>query len=421
MPYVRNTLILVLSVVLLSPSTARAQSTEQPLSELLPGMYFGSVLGNLGVFESVLPGSSRLININNQLEPAYRINDLLGAQLVGFPIGSSAGGFTWTFNRNLNAFEQQSESFGPMFTDRPLTIGRNRFNIGANFQRSTFDNLESRSLRDGDIRIYTGLALSGGRSLFIEDALDLELSANTVSVFGTYGVTDRLDVGFAVPFVQVKMKARLDSRFGDQTSVDPDVFFTDEREDSASGIGDVLVRAKYNIIPITGGGLAAGVDFRLPTGDEAELLGLAGGQAKIYMAAGGGSRSVSPHVNIGYTFSGESELAVDPESAVFAPSDEFNYAGGVDVSLSPRFTLSGDLIGRTLREFGRLTEVSSEFGSQYSEFQFETGNLHVVLGSVGSKFNLGGKGLITGNVLFPINKSGLRDNLTWVVGFEYSF
>ena len=55
---------------------------------------------------------------------------LLLGETTTFPIGSSAGGFTWTFDSNLRVPIRRSMSFGPMFTDRPFTTGRGKLNVG---------------------------------------------------------------------------------------------------------------------------------------------------------------------------------------------------------------------------------------------------------------------------------------------------
>jgi hypothetical protein len=51
-----------------------------------------------------------------------------------------------------------------------------------------------------------------------------------------------------------------------------------------------------------------------------------------------------------------------------------------------------------------------------------TGSLNLLLGVVGAKFNIPGTPLLlTGSVLFPLTSSGLRPNVTPVVGLDYSF
>jgi hypothetical protein len=128
--------------------------------------------------------------------------------------------------------------------------------------------------------------------------------------------------------------------------------------------------------------------------------------------------------------------------------DEINYSGGIEFVANPRLTVMGDIVGRTLRRAGRLDLVSKTF--QYSDparlpapccralvemgiFTFPTssvsldefnprpGDLTLLLGTGGVKFNPGGNLLISGSVLFPLTDAGLRNRLTTVIGVDYAF
>lgn len=124
---------------------------------------------------------------------------------------------------------------------------------------------------------------------------------------------------------------------------------------SATGIGDVVVRAKYNFFRARGGGVAAAVDVRTPTGDESNLLGTGGVQSKVYGIASFAVGKLSPHINAGYTISTKGALFDAPLN------DEWNYAVGFDLSVSPRLTLIADVLGRSIRGAGRLTEADKVF------------------------------------------------------------
>src|SRR5205823_771168 len=123
---------------------------------------------------------------------------------------------------------------------------------------------------------------------------------------------------------------------------------------TATGLGDIVVRGKYNVLKQPGGGVAIGVDVRLPSGKEEDLLGLPATQAKVYGIFSTVVNVVSPHVNVGYTFSRSNDKARDPTSVFIEPPQEINYAGGVDVAIRPRLTVVGDVVGRTLRDTYRL-------------------------------------------------------------------
>lgn len=422
--------ILLLCLTLLAPSSLRAQDSSQKLSEIVWNLYLDTVslevaaiIDALGPFVDFEQLENDLLN---QLQVPFTMNNLIGAQVSSFPLGSSAGGFSWTFDPALGSFNRVSPSFGPVFSERALTIGKNRLNVGINYQRGTFDNLEAKDLRGGDIKFYTGANL-GTFGVFFEDSLDLKLTTDTVGLFATYGVTDRLDLGIAIPIMNVQMRASLTTRIGntvDGVNQEP-IFAPEVVSDSASGIGDIVIRGKYSLWKARGGGLALGVDWRLPTGDEEELLGIAGAQGKFYLAASSAHGKISPHFNLGLTVSGDTEAARSPETVVFDPPDEIGYAGGVDFAVTPRFTVVGDIVGRTLRDTDRydlrLVDVPTEFGGPYREWNTEEGSLKLLLGSVGVKLNPFSRSLISFNVLFPLNDRGLRDDVTLVGGFEWSF
>ena len=288
---------------------------------------------------------------------------------------------------------------------------------------SIFSAPRSTSSSDADlddgIKLYAGVP-----AIFVEDSLQLKLSTNVVGIFATYGVTDRLDVGVAVPVVHTELEARIASRVGANSgTVERQIRFSRRRpaSGSATGIGDVVIRGRYNFWRAAGGGIAAGVDLRVPTGDEENLLGVAGMQTKLYAAVSSAHGRLSPHVNFGYTISGESDAAQSSATYLFAPSDEFNYAGGVDVAITPRLTVASDIVGRTMRDFLTAVPVPAGGGGLFTSFDNEETNFNQLLGSVGVKFNPFGQSLIAVNVLFPLDDHGLRDNLTWLVGFEYSF
>ena len=150
----------------------------------------------------------------DRVNTASQIIKLAGNQLSSFPLASASGGFTWTLDTASGAFTRASNSFGPIFAERPLTIGRKRLNVGANFQHVTFDHLESRSLRGGEIVGYLSVPLPGDDHIFFADSLDLKVTTDTLNAFATYGVTDRLDIGVAVPINRVDVRATLSSRIG---------------------------------------------------------------------------------------------------------------------------------------------------------------------------------------------------------------
>ncbi|MBA3269929.1 MAG: transporter, partial [Acidobacteria bacterium] len=319
----------------------------------------------------------------DQLQTPQQFNQQIVTLLATLPVGSSSGGFTYTFNPSLGTFSRSSESFGPLFAERALTIGRDRGSLGVAYQRSTYDTFEGRNLRQGDLTFHIehidccgatrgGVATGDGSRLnpafegdIIEAALALRLSTQTVVFSGTYGLTDRLDFGVAVPLVSIDMDASIRTRIERlATAANPTIHnFDGDNPDersfaasgSATGLGDIVVRAKYNFIRARGVGLAAAVDIRTPTGDESNLLGTGGVQTKVFGIASSSIGKLSPHLNVGYTVSTKGAL---PSASL---NDEWNYAAGFDLAVSQRLTLIADVLGRSIRDAGRLREADKVF------------------------------------------------------------
>ena len=429
------TFLIAAVALVVTPAPVAAQNGDNgdsPLSELLPNLYREAVISEVVAFGVVLPEFGIPVDIDRLISDAVQRRDtaiqiirLAGNQLSSFPLASASGGFTWTLDTASGAFTRASNSFGPIFAERPLTIGRKRLNVGVNFQHVTFDHLEDRELRGGEIVGYLSAPVRNNDHIFFADALDLAVTTDTVNAFATYGVTDRLDVGVAVPINRVEMEATLTSRIGFRSTGINDAItpIVSQTEGTASGIGDVVIRAKYNMLKADRWGIAESVDVRLPTGDELDLLGIAGPQVKLAFIASSAAGWLYPHVNLAYTISGASAAADDLATYVIAPPEEVNYAAGADMALSQRATVAFDVVGRVMRRVGNLTWGPSEFGgSQYSQLGLVPGqDLHLLLGSTGVKVNLFGNMLATANVLFPLVKHGLTDNLTWMAGVDYSF
>jgi hypothetical protein len=296
----------------------------------------------------------------------------------------------------------------------------------------------------------------------IEAALSLKGTTQTTAVFANYGVTDRWDVGLAVPFIKVNLDASVQARIlrlvtcavpalcnplvhtFDRTN--PDATLNVRHTGEASGLGDVVLRSKYQFAHMAGGGLAAAVDIRLPTGNEKELLGAGGSEAKFLLVASAEHGRFGQHVNFGYTAAHGTVAGTVPGLASVSIPDEINYSAGVELVGGPRLTVMGDVVGRTLRGAGRLDLLDKKFeftdvvasndpartecglpdfachaAISRAEFNPRPGDLTLLLGTVGAKYNLAGNLLVSGSVLVPLTKAGLRSRVTTTVGIDYAF
>ena len=460
------------AVTLASGATVHAQTSG--LGGLLPDLILREITlpapgGGLSHAVHFSPLSQDVNAENAAVDIVDSFNGLLIGQLASLPLGSSAGGFTYAFDPALGTFVRSSRSFGPSFAERASTIGKGRISAGFNLQHSRYKRFEGEKLDDGSIKFYLRhqecCSTSGppvppffgvteqpnGTRLspffegdVIEAALSLRVSTDTFAFFANYGLTERWDVALAVPIVRVDLDASVLATIVRLATGANGLIHTFEqgnpnatqrtfsRSGTATGIGDLVLRSKFRLAGDTRGALAVAVDARLPTGDENNLLG-GSAQTKVFAIGSGGNDRFGHHVNVGYTFAGGDSHASTLDGQVGSLPDEFNYAGGIEYVATPRLTLLGDVVGRTLRNTGRLVVESKPFQFQpqdlaspsqtvnFNEFALRDGNLNLLLGTVGAKFNPVGDFLVSASVLFPLTDSGLKSRWTTVIGVDYAF
>jgi hypothetical protein len=336
---------------------------------------------------------------NDQLPITQVIANLVTTEISTFPAASSSAGFTYTFDPQLGVPALTTKSFGPLFVERPETAGRGRLAVSFDVQHMQWHSIDRLGLNNGDLfRSDPSVAQS-----FID------LRSTTAAIGVTVGVTDRIDVGANVPLVV--------------TAVSGHSTFFALRADIAGtsqGIGDVTLRSKVRLLGAGHSGASASVELRLPTGDSAKLLGVGKSEVRVLFIAQEHGDVVSHHVNVGYTFAGSGaprDLGLsNAAQQVLEPSDEVNYSGGIDVAAARRLTVSGDLIGRALRNTVQVTmSASGDLTPVPRNF------LPLLVVVAGAKVNIAGQWLLRASVLFPITDNGLKPTVTPLIGLERAF
>ena len=169
---------------------------------------------------------------------------LVLGETTTFPTGTSAGGFTWTFDDTLRVPVRRNRSFGPMFAERPFTTGKGKLNVGAAFQHTTFSSVGGRSLTDLEwsIAYDDGCCIDRRTS-----SLSVQLDRTIVSA--TYGLHNKIDLAAIVPFGTARVTG-FSSLYGLESGVEGT--FRTDRNGSSSGIGDILVRTKVALLASDG-------------------------------------------------------------------------------------------------------------------------------------------------------------------------
>jgi hypothetical protein len=377
-------------LVLLTSSVAEAQ---QSITDVLSFLFTNRTIPT-GDFER-----------DEQAAIATRdtISKLVVLELATLP-SSSGGGFTYRLDPTLGTVIRASDSFGPLFTERSLLAGRGRASFGMSFSSMLFDNIDGRSLRDGTL-VSTASVFRGDTAPFDIETVSLRIRTDTMTFNGTVGITDRFDVSAGLPFIRLNLEGqRVDTYRGQE-------LLQATGSASASGLGDVILRARYNVYRVGASGMAVGVEARLPTGREEDLLGAGSTSYTPRFISSYEDDRVGIHGEVGYTFRGVSEA--------------LTYAGAVTAVAAPRLTLVGELLGRRLRAVGRLAETTLPHprlaGVDTIRLTSSDETADRLLLVAGFKWNVASTWLLTANVLRPLTNVGL--NASWVpsVTFDYWF
>jgi len=138
-------------------------------------------------------------------------------------------------------------------------------------------------------------------------------------------------------------------------------------------------------------------------------------------------KRISPHFNAAYQWNGASELAGDVKTGTKADlPDQIFYVAGADFGVTDRLTLALDFLGEHVINSPRLyartfTAVGETTSATFPDIGFRTGSFNRFSGAAGVKTNIAGHVLAIVNLSFRLNKAGLRDKVTPLVGIEYEF
>ena len=428
----------------LSASTAAAQDRPASLATL-----FSDIFGPRGLVvasqDVQVDGTNHAAHFNSAFQSEFRlVNIALTSQLAAVPLPSPASGFTYRFDPSTGTFQRSTRSFGPILADRGETIGKGRMAFGFSHQYFSFDHLEGVALAAVPaVFTHDDFESGGGRTDVVGTINTIKADVSQFSGALTYGLTDRFDISLAVPVVRTSLSLLSNAtihRVGTGENNADVHYFPDDNaiggfgsthqffaEGTAAGIGDLVIRGKATVLREGSRALAAGLDLRLPTGDERNLLGSGAVGLRPFAAFSTAFGPVAPYINIAYQWNGESVIAGDVEAAEKADlPDRFSYTVGSDYGLNDRFSIVFDLTGQRVLDSPRLltreTTTSGPAGSvTLPDIRFENDSYWVNSGAIGFKANLAQRLLVNFNLRFAIGENGLTDRVAPLLGFEWAF
>jgi len=240
---------------------------------------------------------------------------------------------------------------------------------------------------------------------FDVETVAMRIHTDTFTIAANYGVSERLEVGAALPLERLTLTGeRVDTYRGTpllQAAVSA----------NASGLGDVLLRGKLNVLQRDGLGMAVGGEGRLPTGNSANLLGAGETTVKPRFMLSMETSHVAMDSNVGYMFGGV--------------SSELDYSAAVTNAGARKLTIVGEVAGRRLNSAGHLIEVISRHpvlaGVETVRLSAVEQATNRIVAVAGVKWNVRATWLVTANVARALTSSGLTARWMSTIGAEYAF
>jgi hypothetical protein len=369
------------------------------------------------------------------------LTNSIGSNVANVPVSATSGGTTFSFQGGVPI--RTSTSAGPIFGERAQTLGRGRVLVGLshtalqfqtirgvdlNHLRFTFTHANSDfpgcdSIAGGDCSLL-GVPTLENETIDLNLSLDLHISVTGLLL--TYGVTDRVDLGVAVPLASVSLAGTSNAQinpFGPPPAVhffggtpdDPILTASRSVEGNTTGLGDIDGRIKINLRRAEPLSVAVLADVRFPTGSESDLLGSGAWAARGLAIMSARFGNFSPHANLGYLYRGG-----DFES------DAVLVTLGFDHLLAPWATLAVDLIsqlqvGDSPLQVPGPVQIEAPYQRTIIPTEIPEMRDDIVDGSFGVKLTAAQGLNLIGNSSWSFNSGGLRADVIWTAGLEYNF
>lgn len=382
---------------------------------------------------------------------ATGINIGIATQVSQLPIASASAGTIVTIKGGV---PETISNLGPILVDRAQTIGKHRIFVGFTGSQFVFTDIDGLSLRSLPFGyVQTAFVTSGGNQIpvsntYTQEHNNLSFKINQFTVVGTIGLTDKIDFTMIIPIERLSLGAH---------TLNPRSFITNANNTvlevapytptlpnngalarQAVGVGDMIFNGKYRLFTGEHATLAAAMSLRAPSGDDLNLLGAGAWGYNPYLVYSYLAR-LSPHLKIGYQWNTSSEL--DNPSNLAGGEQNLpggaQYDFGADWAAFKRLTLAADVLGNQYLNTPKVTvpspltlnlldgtsgvptskmvqeRISS---STISNTSYTINNL-----STGFKWRPAGALVLSGNILFQLNNTGLRSRPTPLIGISYKF
>lgn len=415
---------IVLLVMLLMPGrVATGQSQlEAALADLYAICLFEGVDGN--------PFAQSAAFARNVFAPG--INGFLESSLSAIPLTPPNLDLEYVDGELVNV----ATGFTPIYTESSSTIGKGLFMVGANASYFNLSQIRGESL---DALSFSFAQDGGGDRINV--TMPFSMEAYAFSIFGAYGVTDRLDLGVMLPFMRLTID-NVNTTFSVEGNAsgcryrapqdgglncsgrgarEVDIALANFVDLSASEtfLEAVALRAKYRFpVGSTAGRLAALVDVRIPTRGSSSLLGDGNFSTKLLLVGEyDGMASFKPYVNAGAQFWNGNT------------TNRLNLGGGFNQQLASRVFFAFDLLGQVQLERDPFLTSLTEGVAAATEEERPLAGSTISLSSYDHTLNagLGLKVAVTpgvqvyGSALFSLLDQGLQSSVVPSIGGAFHF
>jgi hypothetical protein len=357
------------------------------------------------------------------------------------PIGSTSGGSSFRFEAGVPV--RTSSSAGPIFAERAQTLGKGRAVVGVGHSSAHFTSLRGTDLHNVDLYFthenvdFPGCdSIEGGpcklmgipllENDIMQFKLNMDINVDVTSFYATYGLFDNFDVGVVLPLASTSMHGQSNAQiipFGGPTAVhffagtpsNPVLQASRDVDGNATGLGDIAVRAKWDVRRTDRASFALLSDVRFATGDEDQLLGSGRMSVRGLAILSSQFGNFGPHANAGYLY-----------RASNAENDAVLGTVGFDDLMSENLTLAVDLISELQVGHSKLVlpapvQYDYPFKRTIDPTSIPDIADDIVNGSFGFKYALPNGFTAIANAIVPLNRGGLRANVTYTAGLEFTF
>ena len=357
-----------------------------------------------------------------------------------YPVASASSSVTYVFNPQTETFERRTRVLGPIIGERAETIGKGQLNIGTSISMVDFSTINGDTLgnlvnqpsingRVVSFPVPGGVVLKDGRFtnfLPVEVHANIDVQATIGTPAITYGITPDLDVNLSLPLMETYLNVKVNETVPDPRlpefmlrSCDPGGPAGDpntcapgeirpttinvQAADRAVGFGDLLLRLKYIALRDKPIDLAAGLGVSFPSGNPDNFQGT-------------GTYQVQPAVIVSKVIADRFEpllnLAVNINASDVSRSS-FRWAVGSTGQLYGPLTAAAVFLGTN--EFNAQTDPIE------APFFFQINRNDYYNFSFGLRCLFAETGVVSANVIVPLNRDGLRADYIPTIEAEYAF